>query len=84
MKFYNYKSKEANCEHLWKQQLKDLRMNRVVTATTQFHKEQLLIQSTVTPCHYSFQEMQLITHCKSPTITAYYEKMEFTQHHTTE
>jgi len=54
-------------------------MNRAVTATTQLHKEQLLIQSTVTPCHYNFQEMQLITHCKSTTVAAYYEKMELTQ-----
>ena len=84
MKLCNYKSKEANCKDLWKQQLKDLGMSKAITATMQLHKEQLLIDSTATPCHYRFQEMQLITHCKYTTVVAYYEKMKLTQHHTTE
>ena len=54
MKFCNHKSKEANCKDLWKQQLKDLGMNRAVIATTQLHKERLPIQLTITPYHYSF------------------------------
>ena len=88
MKFCNYKSKGTNYKDPWKQQLKELGMNRVVTAITQLHKGQLPIQSTDTPYHCNLTRNEItvypITHCKSIIVAAYYEEMKLSQNHAIE
>ena len=74
MKFCNYKIKGTNRKDLRKQQLKELGMNRAITAITQLHKGQLLIQSTETPYHCNLTRNAItvnpITHCKSINVAA--------------
>ena len=88
MKFCNYKSKGTNCKDLWKQQLKELGMNRAIIAITWQHKGQLPIQLTDTPYHCNLTRNAItdypITHCKLITVAAYYEERKLSQNHTTE
>ena len=68
--------------------MKELGMNRVVTAITQLHKGQLPIQSTVTPytCNLTRNAITVnpITHYKPITVAAWYEERKLSHNHTIE
>ena len=78
MEFCNHEWKGTTCENLWKQQSRDLGMNRAVLLPHNCKRNKYLHGQLYYHATTYFQEMQLITHCKSTTVTVYYEEMKLT------
>ena len=76
IKFRDYENKGTTCKNLWKQQLRDLGMNRVVQLPCNCIRNNYLHNRLSYHATTAFQEMQWITHFQSTTVTDSYEDMK--------